>query len=441
MKRSTLIPALAFAMMATVPQAVAEVAEADPLGSVRRYIETSYVLVDGVYIFPEENDLFDLVEAMQPQIDAYRRATGQDRQRAASIEKVRGIMEELQARQGRLSSALEQGGGDEAAIGAQLKRIEDELDQLQQLTIAARVKIGTDTEQLAAAVAPKLAEAWQLADELQDQYNRQMRDDVLLANIEVINEFGDEKVSLGPSQRFRDTFNRLKALRGDLFTGTLTAELKDGELWLNVRLNGGDPRAMRIEPYSELTLIPAAWAESLGIEQEDIGPVIPVERTDRIKRRREYDSWGYNPGFDAEEDPEVRFTVRVATSELVSVSVGRFYLMDVEMGVIEPDQVDQTPVLGASFFDQFNFRIDPETGVIRLSPSRGDRSFYNPGGGFGMFRSADAGCFGSPRAGFTSQLAFAARSGIMLRPFRVYIAWGPRGRFANLLSTLGVLTS
>jgi aspartyl protease family protein len=182
-----------------------------------------------------------------------------------------------------------------------------------------------------------------LYDEVRGRYEALAADGAIEEAIERYSQTASKTYQLGPTLPFLRMEGKLDRLEETVLTEAIELRRGAGNLWyVTAMFNGKVAQEMAIDTGASVIALPWEVAESVGLTPGDDDPAVLVEVAD---------------GRVVEARKVVARTVRV----------GKFTAENVECAVMPAGIPQTTPLLGLSFFRNFDFRIDSGQGTLIMS--------------------------------------------------------------------------
>ncbi len=161
-------------------------------------------------------------------------------------------------------------------------------------------------------------------------------------------EVGHELV-VKPSSTLLLADKQLRKYEEAITSESLLLEKQGGQLWINVAINNQPVEKMIVDANASILSMPQDFADRLGIEAKKGDPSVTVNLADGRKI----------PG---------------KLVKLASVRVGNFTAENVECVILGDEAMQARPLLGLSFLNEFQFRLDVEKSELKLVRIEADDS-------------------------------------------------------------------
>jgi clan AA aspartic protease (TIGR02281 family) len=218
------------------------------------------------------------------------------------------------------------------------------------------------------------------------RYEQLAADPEVAAAINQVNARGKGTFKLGPSARFAEELPKTRKLRDSVNSESIRFEILGGVPHVKVLLNGTVETLMVVDSGAADVSLSPEVAEKLGLHPKPSDPTVKMVTADGT-------------------------VASVPVMHLKSVRLGKFTVEDVECLVLPPSNKGADCLLGGTFFRHFIYRMDLNTGVLRISELTGDMAKAAAGadgktasgsdkakGGAGAKSSATANDFPQPPA-------------------------------------------
>jgi clan AA aspartic protease (TIGR02281 family) len=159
--------------------------------------------------------------------------------------------------------------------------------------------------------------------------------------LETLSAASRSKQRLGPSKALAEAIKLLAKSEGSVKSETIKLRRDNGVFHVTAMINGKVPTQMVFDTGAGITTISSKLAARLNLKPDPAEPKIPLKIAD---------------GSEVEG--------RQIT--LKSVRVGKFTVNDVECVVMPEGKNDVDPLLGQSFFKQFEVKFSNEAGTLAL---------------------------------------------------------------------------
>jgi len=161
--------------------------------------------------------------------------------------------------------------------------------------------------------------------------------------VEHYSEQTGKTYELGPTATLASHDRRLAAMERNVLTDAIPLRKAGGDLWaVSVMFNGRHAQEMAIDTGASIVCLPWKMAQKVGLTPDEDSPTLKLSLADGsvVEGHR-------------------------VTAE--SLRVGKFTAEDVECAVLPAEMPQAAPLLGLSFFKNFNFKIDSAEGKLIMS--------------------------------------------------------------------------
>ncbi len=204
---------------------------------------------------------------------------------------------------------------------------------------AARAAAHQATEEY----AEYLLKAERLYKKINEQYADLAADPKVREAIAEVSETEEHEYRLGPGRAFASAGKRLEGLLQQVVSEKITIRQGDGDLWyVGIMFNGKYAQEMSIDTGSSSIALPWAMAEKMEMKPGPNAPVIQAQLADGaiIDCRRIFAG---------------------------KVRVGPFTVENVECSVFPEDCIHASALLGMSFLQHFNYKVDTDRGALVMT--------------------------------------------------------------------------
>jgi aspartyl protease family protein len=186
-------------------------------------------------------------------------------------------------------------------------------------------------------------EARRLAEKIDNQYKLLGEDKEVKSAIEELEKATSKTFAFGPSKTMQASLKSLKKIEDTVLSDEIPLKNSGGGTMLvNAMINGNYSKEMCLDSGSSLVLLPEKLAKEMAV-------TIPSDaKTIKLKLA----------------DGSIIDGKLIA---LPSVRVGKFEVENVECAVLGESYKGAEPLLGMSFLEKFNFKIDPDVGKLTMT--------------------------------------------------------------------------
>jgi len=215
----------------------------------------------------------------------------------------------------------------------------EQSDDLEKAAKAARAAVSQATGDY----SEHLLKAEKRLNSIKERYADLAADPKVREAIAEVNKVEGTEHKLGPGRTFLGSGKRLESLLEQVLSETIDVRLGPGDLWyVQVMFNGEHAKEISIDTGSSAIALPFAMAKEMGIEPRSNDPAIFMQLADgRIIEGR-----------------------KIIVDK---VRVGRFTVEGVECVVFPPHCTKAEPLLGMSYLQHFNYKIDTKRSKLVMS--------------------------------------------------------------------------
>jgi aspartyl protease family protein len=224
------------------------------------------------------------------------------------------------------------------AIVGELNLRNDQRKELSKAESEARAKANAALEEYVTFVV----EARRLADKITHDYKLLAEDKDVGSAIDELNKATGKTFALTESKAFQASLKMLKRIEDQVLSDEIPLKAQSNTFHVATTLNGKYPKDMLVDSGASLILIPDKVAKEIDLfVPEDAKPLKLKLADGRI--------------------------IDGKLIQLASVRVGRFEIENVDAAVLGPDFPSAEPLLGMSFLQNFNFKIDADAAKLTMT--------------------------------------------------------------------------
>lgn len=187
-----------------------------------------------------------------------------------------------------------------------------------------------------------VVESRRLADAIKQKYQVLASDKEVEEAIADLNTATGKKYALVESKALEASLKTLKRIEDTVLSDEIALTRKGNVFTISVVVNGKHNKDMMLDSGASLICLPEKLAKEWGIEIPDDAPTLHFKLADGS-------------------------IVDGKQILLKSVRVGRFEVEEVECGVLDEKYPNADPLLGMSFLQNFNFKIDADVGKLTMT--------------------------------------------------------------------------
>ncbi|HWC90171.1 MAG TPA: retropepsin-like aspartic protease, partial [Pirellulales bacterium] len=180
------------------------------------------------------------------------------------------------------------------------------------------------------------------ADTIEQQYKLLAADKEVQEAIADLNKSTGKTFSLAESKALLASLKTLKKIEDTVLSDEIPLKGDNGTLLVHAVINGNYAKEMCLDSGSSLILLPEKLAKELNVPIASDAPTIKMKLADGS-------------------------IVDGKLIHLHSVRVGKFEVENVECAVLGENYKGAEPLLGMSFLEKFNFKIDPDTRKLTMT--------------------------------------------------------------------------
>jgi clan AA aspartic protease (TIGR02281 family) len=265
----------------------------------------------------------------------------------AETAKLERFQKELKTEHGARSAALAEvaSSGNVAAnntLVGQLNAIKAKLDQIDDQLESSRNKLAESRE----AYIEHLLKARGIIKDVEKKYEEASADPQVKAALAKLSKDSGNEVALAPLGSFYRAEKDLAKLEEQILSDTIVARVQSGNLLVSTMIDGEHPLEMMVDSGASVVTLPYAAAVAAGLKPKDTDPVAEFQIANGS-------------------------IIKGQMITIPSLRVGKFTVENVEAAVLGPEAVNAMPLLGMSFLEKFEVKIDSERGNLVLSRIEG----------------------------------------------------------------------
>ena len=180
-----------------------------------------------------------------------------------------------------------------------------------------------------------------LADQIAASYKQLAESPEIVAAVTGLNETTPGTYALGQSRSLIASIRQLEKLEEGVFSESIPLRSEGGTLYASVVINGKYSQEMVVDSGASVLMLPPTLASQFGIQPKPTDPTVGLELADGSR-------------------------ISGKLVKLESVRVGQFIVENVDCAVLDIQAIRAEPLLGMSFLENFQFKIDASKETMTL---------------------------------------------------------------------------
>jgi aspartyl protease family protein len=181
-----------------------------------------------------------------------------------------------------------------------------------------------------------------VADNLKETYDELGKDAEVVKALAAAGAAEEKRLTLGPSSTYKSNLALLKKVEGKVLSESVKLRRDRKTFYVDVVVGGRPPREFVVDTGASVVTLPAKMAADLGLEPDESSPRVRCVLAD---------------GKQVEGRRVIAKNMRVSS----------FTVDNVECVVLPADLANAPPLLGMSFLNNYNCRINTEAGTMTLT--------------------------------------------------------------------------